>query len=112
MDMTVIFAASPLSFSRSAASTAFSSKPLTTGGIPGAGTTFFASESMLKAEAGVSGSITCFTHTIMLIAMDSLYSACPNHVYISNVNPLSIGGVLPSRNPPMQMLLACGLSVK
>ena len=67
--MTVILPASPPSLRRSAASTAFSSKPLTTGGIPGAGATLLASGAMLNADAGVSGSITCFTHTIMFIGI-------------------------------------------
>ena len=49
----------------SAASTAFSSKPLTTGEMPGASRTLLVSGSIWKADGGISGSITCLTQTMM-----------------------------------------------
>ena len=57
------------SFICKAASTAFSSNPLTTGGIVAGVSTFLASESMRKAAMGISGSMTCFASTAILIGM-------------------------------------------
>ena len=50
-----------------AASTAFSQKPFTTGGMPCTGVTCLISESTLNADEGVSGSITCLAHTIIFM---------------------------------------------
>src|SRR5512136_3359483 len=47
-----------------AASTAVSSKVLTTGATPGGGTTLLVAASTLKLAGGASGSGTCFTQTI------------------------------------------------
>ena len=66
---TTVISASPPSLIRNAASTAFSSNPFTTGGIPGAGMTRLASRSILNADTGVSGSITCLTQTTILSGM-------------------------------------------
>ena len=49
-----------------AASTAFSSKPFTTGGMFAGGTTCRASGSIRKAAAGISGSTTCLASTQIL----------------------------------------------
>ena len=62
LEMTVIAASCESLISR-AASTAFSSNPFTTGAMLGGVTTFFAPESTWKAEAGISGSITCLART-------------------------------------------------
>jgi hypothetical protein len=64
-DITVIVASPAASFIFKAASTAFSQNPLTTGGMPWAGTTLLAASSTLKADSGVSGSITCLAQTMM-----------------------------------------------
>ena len=64
-DITVIDA-SWVSLIWSAASTAFSSKPLTTGGILAGGTTCFTAESIWNAATGISGSITCLASTAIL----------------------------------------------
>ena len=50
-----------------AASTAFSQNPFTTGGIPCTGVTCLVAGSTLKADEGVSGSITCLAHTKIFI---------------------------------------------
>jgi hypothetical protein len=47
----------------SAASTAFSQKPLTTGGIPSGGIIDKLAWLILKDAEGASGSITCFAQT-------------------------------------------------
>ena len=66
MERTVILT-SPASFSRSAASTACSSYPLITGGMPGAGTSLLVAGSILKLAIGIWGSGTCFTQTMIFI---------------------------------------------
>jgi hypothetical protein len=51
-----------------AASTAFSSKGLITGGTPAGGVTLLEAVSTLKLAGGASGSITCLQQTIMFTA--------------------------------------------
>ena len=65
------------SFMRNAASTAFSSKPLSTEAMPGLSAIRILPASMRKAEAGVSGSGTCFTQTMMLATAPLLCTALP-----------------------------------
>ena len=66
MESAVTFAPTA-SLIRKAASTAFSSKPLRTGGVPCDSTTRLVPGSTLKADAGISGSSTCLTHTMMFM---------------------------------------------
>ena len=75
-DRTVILPP-PASLMRNAASTAFSSKPLSTEATPRLSAIRILSASMRKAEAGVSGSGTCFTQTIMLATAPSFVP--PSH---------------------------------
>ena len=60
-----VMCAPTASLMRSAASTAFSSNPLRTGGVDCDSTTRLVSESILNADAGISGSTTCLTQTMM-----------------------------------------------
>ena len=69
---TTVMVAPTWSLMRRAASTAFSSKPLTTGGTPAAGATALVSGSILNAERGISGSITCLAQMMMFSANDGL----------------------------------------
>ena len=69
-EITVTVASCP-SLMRRAASTAFSSKPFTTGGMLDGGTTFLPSPSIRKAAIGISGSRTCLASTPILIAMQN-----------------------------------------
>ena len=68
VEITVIVA-SWTSLILRAASTAFSSNPLTTGGMLGGGTTFLESPSIRNAAMGISGSSTCFARTPILTAI-------------------------------------------
>ena len=69
-----ISTAMPSSRNRSAASTAFMSKPLTIGGTPAGGTTRRSASSTLNCEGGISVSGTCFAQTAIF-----------NVVYLSGV---------------------------
>ena len=71
MESAVTFAPTA-SFMRRAASTAFSSKPLRTGGVPCDSTTRLVSESTLNADAGISGSSTCLTHTMIFTGAETV----------------------------------------
>ena len=51
---------------------------MTTGGMPWAGMARLASGSILKADAGVSGSITCLTQTMMFRDINGSYVTGPD----------------------------------
>src|SRR5579871_3622626 len=65
IESTVILPWPWASLIRNAASTACASNGLITGATPCAGTTLLLAVSTLNAAAGVSGSGTCLTHTMM-----------------------------------------------